>query len=433
MGSSFPATDCYSLINARLVTPPGQTCPSGVSVSSGLITRVFRTGDAALREGEAVFDVHGAIVAPGFIDMHVHGGGGADALDGTAEAFLTMARAHAAGGSTAIVPTIMTAPDDDLIASMRAFDDAVNAQDDLLGRQQRASSLSGARMSPGHRNKSQAGPGPGARLLGLHLEGPYFSPVQRGAQDKRFLRLPERSHFEKVLGASKRILRVSAAPELPGAFELGRELAGRGIVAAIGHSDATYDEVVTAVESGYSHVTHLYSAMSTVKRVNCFRVPGVLEAALALDQLTVEVIADGKHLPGSLLALTHKIKGPDRVALVSDALRPAGLGEGEYITGSARGSGQRVIVDQGVAWMPDREAFAGSVVLAADLVRNMVNLARVPLCDAITMASLTPARILGLDSRMGSLTPGKDANMVVLGEDLAVRMTIVEGRLCYMA
>ena len=201
-------------------------------------------------------------------------------------------------------------------------------------------------------------------------------------------------------------------------------------MASIGHTDAVYDEVVAAVEAGYSHITHLYSGMSGVRRVNCYRVAGAIEAGLLLDELTVEVIADGKHLPGSLLKLIYKCKGAERIALCSDALSAAGMPEGNYFLGSDE-SGQEIVVEDGVAWLPDRSAFAGSVVTGTQLLKTMVELAEVPLSEAVKMATITPARILNVDDSLGSLDPGKYADITVLRDDFTVVYTIVGGKIVY--
>jgi len=270
----------------------------------------------------------------------------------------------------------------------------------------------------------------GARILGIHLEGPYFAYEQRGAQDPRYLKTPDPREYLEIIDKYPSIKRVSAAPELPGALDLGRELRKRGILAAIGHTDATYDQALAALEAGYSHMTHLYSGMSGVKRVNCYRVAGAIESGLLLDELSVEVIADGKHLPGSLLKLIYKCKGAEGIALCSDALRPTGLPEGNYLTGSQE-DGQEIIVEDGVAWLKDRSAFAGSVVRGTQMIKTMVEVAGIPLQDAVKMATSTPARIVHLADKTGSLDQGKLADLTVMRDDFTVVKTIVGGKIVY--
>ena len=247
----------------------------------------------------------------------------------------------------------------------------------------------------------------------------------------RLVRRPEPKEYLSLLERYPEIIRMTAAPELPGGLALGRELQRRGILASIGHSNATFDEVTRAVEAGYTHITHLYSATSGVKRINAYRVAGVIESALLLDELTVEAIGDGRHLPASLLKLIYRAKGPERMALITDAMKAAGLPEGEYFVGSPE-DGQRVIVEDDVAKLPDRSAFAGSVATMARVVRTAVQLAEIPLPDAVRMASATPARIIGADRIKGSLAEGKDADLVVFDEeDIGIKLTMVEGRIVF--
>ncbi|HOQ68114.1 MAG TPA: N-acetylglucosamine-6-phosphate deacetylase [Candidatus Atribacteria bacterium] len=335
-------------------------------------------------------------LSPGFIDIHVHGGGGADCLEGTREALEVMARSHARGGTTAFCPTITTAPLEQIFQSLEAI------------------------------REIGSSPTGGARILGAHVEGPYFSPVQRGAQNPDFLRLPSREDLEKFLSYREIIKRISLAPELPGALEFGQRMREVGIMVAIGHSDATYEEVLSAIENGFSHVTHIYSAMSGVRRVNLYRVAGVIESALLRDELTVEMIADGKHLPPHLMQFIIKNKGLGQVCAVTDAMEAAGMPEGEYEIG-----GLRVIVEEGVAKLEDRSAFAGSVATMDLVLKTLVHLVGLPLGEAIQLVSFNPARFLGLDHRQGIIAPGKDADLLILDPGLEVKMTMVQGEIVY--
>ena len=298
-----PPYNEFCLVNGRVITPHGTIAPGSIYVRGEYIQQVFATGEADIPHSVPKIDVGGAWIMPGFIDMHLHGGGGGDFMDATKESLAAIARSHARGGTTTIIPTTLTSSDEDLRAALDAF---ASARDSVTC---------------------------GARLWGVHLEGPYFSYEQRGAQDPRYLKNPDPAEYREILDEYPFIMRISAAPELPGALDLGRELRERGIVAAIGHSDATYDQVLAAVDAGYSHVTHLYSGMAGVRRVNCYRVAGAVESGLLLDELTVEVIADGKHLPASLLKLVYKCKGSHGMALCSDALAPAGMPEGSSCDG----------------------------------------------------------------------------------------------------
>jgi N-acetylglucosamine-6-phosphate deacetylase len=236
-----------------------------------------------------------------------------------------------------------------------------------------------------------------------------------------------------ILDATDDISRWSAAPELKGSKAFAEALMMRGILPAIAHSDATYEDVVSAAfDWGFTHVTHLYSATSTVTRRNAFRYAGIIEAAYLMNGMTVEIIADGAHLPASLLQLIYKIKGPEKIALITDSMRAAGMPEGKTILGSLA-NGQEAIVEDGVAKLPDRTAFAGSVATADRLVRTMCRLAGTSLPETIQMITTTPARIMGIDKTKGSLAKGKDADVVIFDKDINIQMTMVNGKIVYSA
>lgn len=348
---------------------------------------------------DAEIDAQEMYVSPGFIDIHSHGGGDADFMDGAVDAFLQAARMHARHGTTTIVPTATSGTLEEMTKMSEIFEEACAQNTD------------------------------GADMPGLHLEGPYFSMAQRGAQDPRFIRAPKPEEYRAILKASDHILRWSAAPELDGALEFGEALTKRGILAAIGHSDADYDQVKAALKAGYRHVTHLYSCMSTVHRRNAYRHAGIVESAYLLNDLTVEIIADGIHLPAPLLEFVYRFIGPDRTALITDSMRGAGMPDGMSILGS-RENGQEVLIEDGVAKLKDRTAFAGSVATAERLVRNMIRMAGATLVDAVKMATATPARIMGFDDR-GRLEEGLRADLVLFDDDINVRRTIIGGRTVY--
>jgi len=344
-----------------------------------------------------IVDARGNFISPGFIDIHIHGGGGSDFMDGTVDAFLQIAQTHAKHGTTSMLPTTLTCEKEDLIQTLEAYQTACEF------------------------NTS------GADLIGMHLEGPYFALSQRGAQDPKFIRDPDPAEYQEILASFDCIKRWSAAPELKGAVEFGKYVTSKGVLAAIAHTDAIYEEVLEAYHhGGFTLATHFYSAMSGVTRRNAFRFAGVIESAYLLDDMDVEIIADGVHLPAPLLKLIYKIKGPDRIALITDAMRAADMPEGESVLGSYK-NGLKVIVEDGVAKLPDRTSFAGSVATADRLVRTMLAMAEVPLVETIQMITETPARIMGVLDRKGSLAKGKDADVVIFNDQVEVQQTFVKG------
>ncbi len=384
--------------NGKIITPFKIVEGACILISGDTITEV---SEKNIEVDEAIeIDAKGKYVAPGFIDIHVHGGGGYDFMDATETAFLTIAETHARYGTTAMLPTTLTSTKELLLQTLDTFEQA---------------------------NKKNEN---GAQLLGMHLEGPYISMNQIGAQDARFIREPNPDEYKEILSNYSCIKRWSAAPELKGAIEFGRYLKSKNILPAIAHTDAIYEEVLAAFNSGYTLITHLYSAMSGVTRRNAYRYAGVIESAFIIDEMDVEIIADGIHVPPPLLKLVYKIKGADRITLITDAMRAAGKDDRESILGSIE-NGLKVIIEDDVAKLPDRSAFAGSVATTDRLVRTMISMADIPLIDAIKMITYTPARILNIEDRKGSIEPGKDADIVIFDENINVETTIIKGRICF--
>ncbi|HEY5370906.1 MAG TPA: N-acetylglucosamine-6-phosphate deacetylase [Hanamia sp.] len=386
------------ICNGTILTPYRVIHNGTVVVTGDKITEVCE-GDVEVPDA-TVIDAMGKYISPGFIDIHVHGGGGSDFMDGTVEAFLKIAETHARYGTTSMLPTTLTAEKEDLLQTLEIYKEANSKNFN------------------------------GAQFLGMHLEGPYFSVTQRGAQDPRYIRNPDPNEYKDILSHSHDIKRWSAAPELKGSIEFAHYLKSKGILVALAHTDATYDEALIGFENGYTLATHFYSCMAGVTRKNALRYAGTIEAAYLIDEMDVEIIADGIHLPPPLLKLIVKIKGTDHIALITDSMRAAGMPPGESILGSLR-DGLKVIVEDGVAKLPDRSSFAGSVATTDRLVRNMVNMADVPLTDAVRMMTRTPATILGIENQKGSLIPGKDADILIFNDDIQVQMTIVNGKIIY--
>ena len=387
------------IINGRIITPEKIIEKGSLLISDGIITEI--SDKEILTKTDITVDAEENFISPGFIDIHVHGGGGSDFMDGTIGDFLTIAETHLKYGTTALVPTTLSAGKENLLHILDTYRKA--SQENVKG----------------------------AQFLGIHIEGPYFAMSQKGAQDPRYIRKPDKNEYSEIIKKTGDIIvRWSAAPELEGAIDFGKYLKAHDILPAIAHTDAVYEDVARAFENGYTLATHFYSAMSGVTRRNAFRYAGVIESVYLIDEIDVEIIADGVHLPAPLLKLIYKIKGPGRIALITDAMRAAGMRNGESILGS-RENGLKVIVEDGVAKLPDRSSFAGSVATTNRLVKTMIQIAGVPIIEAVRMMTLTPARIMKIDKHKGSITAGKDGDMLIFDKDINIQTAIVKGEVLY--
>lgn len=396
-------TLCDILLNGTAVAailPPGSGAAAGTASTASAAANAANGTANTAGAADAVYDLDGLYVSAGFLDIHVHGGGGHDFMDGTPEAYRGASALHLRHGTTALLPTTLAATREELLRAFAVFEACGGGFAD------------------------------GAKLLGLHIEGPYIAKSQAGAQDPRFIRSPDPAEYTELLNACPHILRWTIAPELPGAPEMGRELVRRGILPSIGHSEADSEQVRAAIPCGYRHITHLYSATSTIVRRGGFRRAGIVESAYLYPELTSEVIADGCHLPAPLLQLAYRLIGPRRLVLVTDAMRAAGQTGGESILGSLE-NGQRVIIEDGVAKMPDRTAFAGSICTADRLVRTMVTLAGASLPDAVRMITETPARVLGIADRFGRVAPGRAADLTIFDHTIRIAMVLKDGAVCF--
>lgn len=386
------------IINGQIITPAG-TVGGWLLYENG---KILEIGTGECPSADETIDAEGRYVSPGFIDIHTHGAGGADYMDGTVEAYLTAAKMSASHGATLVYPTTLTSSNEVLFDTFDLYEEAVAANTE------------------------------GAAFGGLHLEGPYFNPVQAGAQDPRYLRNPQPEDYMEILSRSKNIARWSFSPELDGAPEFAAELSKRGIIASVGHTNASFEQCDAAYKSGSSLITHFYSCISSITRNQGYRTAGVMEYGYYQDGMSVEIIADGHHVPSSLLHLIVKVKGVDKVVLVTDSMRGAGMPEGPSILGGLA-DGQECIIQNGVARLMDLSGFAGSVCTTDRLVRTMVTIGGVTLEQAVQMASLNPARVMGIADRKGSLEAGKDADIVIFGDNVEVFATIVGGRKVYQA
>ncbi len=331
------------------------------------------------------------ILTPGLIDIHTHGAGGHSFNEGTEAASRSALSALLAAGVTTVLPTVATAPLEDIEQAVRAV-----------------ASVQGEPGLP--------------RVPGAHLEGPYFARAQCGAQDPDNLRTPDDGSVDRLLEQASAIRMISYAPELPGAVDLTRRLVDADIVPAAGHSDGRDEDLLACQEAGLRHVIHIFSGQSSTVRRGPWRQPGLLEATLTSDDLTVEMIADGKHLPPTLLRLAHRcLRG--RLCLVSDSTPGAGLPDGEHYWMGRR----EYVVTDGVGMTLDRTSFGGSTTLLPDMIPIALQALGIMLPEAVAMASAVPARAAGLDD-VGRIAPGCHADLALFTEDLTLKAVAVAGR-----
>jgi len=388
-------------LRSRRIVTPAAVIEGEIVVRAGRIAGVGPPGEnpAQRPTGQAI-ELGADWIVPGFIDGHVHGGAGAQCNTDDPDEVAAVTAFHARHGTTALLATTVSAPLGGLAAALGA-----------IGRV-RARGRAGR---PG-----AGGSVPGAAILGVHLEGPFLSAARPGAMDPASFLAPDSQVLAELLAVEPGLVAMmTLAPELPGAIALVRELAARGVVASLGHSEASEAQTAAAVDARACAVTHIFNAMRPMHH----REPGLAGAALDRPQLSCELIADGVHVTGSTLRLTHRAKGTAGIRLVTDAIAAAGMPDGTYRLGTTE-----VRVSNGCARLAAGEALAGSTLTMDAAVRNAVRELGVPLPEAVVMASGNPARLLGLSGRKGSIATGMDADLAVLREDLSVRATLVGGR-----
>ena len=383
----------YRLCNGSVVTD-ASVIEKDVLIKDGIIEAV--TGRDIITYGYERIDCRELFISPGFVDIHQHGGGGSDYMDDDPDAYLNATNAHLTHGATSLMPTLLSADTENTIRAVRAY------------------------------KKAKSDPRIKADLIGLHIEGPYISPHQAGAQKPEHIRaFDEREYKAIVKEGDGHIKRWSVAPEIDGVEKFAAFAKENRITLSIAHSNADLDTVLRAYEMGFHHITHFYSCVSTIVRRGGFRVPGVLEAGYYIDGMNVEIIADGCHLPHSLLRYVVKFKDRDRVALITDAMRGAGQTEGKSFLGSMDDP-LPVIIEDGVAKLEDRSAFAGSVATADRLVRNML-MCGLSIPEAIQMITVNPISMMGLDLKKGRIAPGYDADICVFDSDINVKKVFCGG------
>lgn len=380
--------------NGKIMTPKGIIENGSILIKDGKIDAI---GKIDFNDETDVINVNGKWVLPGFVDIHCHGGKGSDVMDATIEDVETIAKYHASGGTTAFLPTTASSS---IEVILKAIDTIHQARKSNIG---------------------------GAYIIGTHIEGPYFCYAKRGCHLPKYVRNPRPEEYDKMLEYANDIKSMTLAPEIDGSEGLIKALVKNNIVASIGHSDASYEQVLKAIDWGATHVTHMYCAMSSIVKNGPARISGVVESTLLLDELTTEVIADGKHLPPELIKLVVKTKGIEKVCVVTDAFRGAGMPSGVYTFGPK--NGQEAVVQDGMSVMPDRTGYASGVVRMKDHIKTLTNLVGLNLIDAVKMATIIPSKIIGVDDRMGSLEIGKDANIVIADDDMEMDKTIINGKI----
>ena len=373
------------IINGKILTPQGWLEEGSVLISDQKILEVTNSDLAVI--GAKVIDAKGMYIVPGFVAMNVHGGNGHDFKECTKEAFDTIVSAHLRHGATTIFPTLSSSSADIICKAAEVCEGIMTEKN--------------------------------TPVQGLHIEGPYMN----GNMASRLydVKDPDREEYISILSSTNCIKRWDVSPELPGAHEFARYIRKKGILAAITHTEAEYDEIKAAYEAGFTHAAQFYNAMPGFHKRREYKYEGTVESVFLMDDMTVEVIADGKHLPSTILRLVYKLKGVERMCLVTDALSYAAY-EGKPK------ENERIIIDDGVCKLADHSSLAGSIATMDTLVYTMVKKAGIPLEDAIRMASETPARLMGVFDRKGSLQRGKDADLLIMDNHLNIRSVWAQGR-----
>jgi N-acetylglucosamine-6-phosphate deacetylase len=376
------------IINGKVLTPAGWVENGSVLIDGTRIKAVLKHANQV--DGvDKVIDAEGGYVLPGGVDIHVHGGGGRDFMECTEDAFKVAVEAHRKHGTTSIFPTLSS-------STVPMIREALATCDKLV-----ADPMSG--------------------VLGLHLEGPYFNPKMAGGQLPENIKCPTPEEYKPIVEDFVSLKRWDAAPELSGSEEFATYLRSKGIMASLGHTAATPEEVERGYKAGFNHATHFYNAMTGNHKVGCYKYAGVIEAVYLNDGITVEMIADGIHVPPVMLKLIYKEKGVERTALITDALACAA-------SDSKTAFDPRVIIEDGVCKLADRSAIAGSIATMDRLIKTAVQQAGIPLEDVSRMASETPSRLMGVYDRKGSLEHGKDADIMMFDADLNLTGVVQMGR-----
>lgn len=365
------------IVNGHILTPKGWLEGGSVIIEDNKIKAVSNI-DLHIVDAE-IIDAKGCYVVPGAIDLHTHGGGGRDFIEGSEDAFRAAVNAHMKHGTTTIYPTLSS-------STIPSIEAACQVCQKLMAEEN----------SP---------------VLGLHIEGSYINPKQAGAQNPVLIKAPLPDEYETLLNKYSCIKRWDVAPELQGSVEFITECRKHGVLTALTCTRATYEDVVAAHDAGLSHAAHFYNAMPVVYKEHEFKVPGTVESVYALQDMTVEVIADGIHVPPVMLNVVYQIKGVEKTALITDSLAYA-ASEGNV------SSEPSVILEDGVCKLADHSALAGSIATMDVLIRTCIHRAEIPMVDVFRMVSETPAKIMGIFDRKGSIEEGKDADIMMFDDDI---------------
>lgn len=381
----------FAIRNIDIVTPFRIIEHGAILVEGKKIAAIGKTAEVSIPQGTRTLDLDGMTLTPGFIDLLVHGGGGYGFADMSSEAVESISQHFFRHGTTGLLAALYSKPEKDMVADVGRI----------------------AKFCASSKNSN---------VWGMHLEGPFINKKWHGAMKVDYLWQPSVDGWHKLHAAAQGYIRLmTLAPELPGMPEVMRAAAKNGVVLSIGHSAAMFEEVLMAIDNGAAHITHLFNAMTPFHH----RMPSVAVAALLQNELKVELIADGFHVHPAVMKLIYKIKGDGGIILITDAIRASGMPDGEYTF-----MDQKIIVREKKAYL-ENGTLAGSTLTMEQAVKNMVELVDVPLTDAVRMASLNGAKVLGLEHKKGILAVGKDADLVVLNKQFEVQMTISEGSIKY--
>lgn len=373
--------------NVNVLLPHQILSSATVWVTDGKIERMVAQKSLQLDEEYERIEGNGMWLIPGIIDVHIHGANGHDMMDGTQESIQEVSLTCAATGCTSFLATTVSSTMDDLLNMIYSVKSAI-----------------------GHEQ--------GAKIAGIHMEGPYLNPKRKGMQNEKYLRHPDLDEMKLIFREAGALMKmVTIAPELPGGLEMISFLKEQGVIIAIAHSDATYEEAKVAFAAGASHVTHCFNGMRPIHH----RDPGLIVAAFEEPHVSLQAIVDQVHLHPAIIRLMHRIKGPEGMVLITDALQAMGLGDGEYLFG-----GHHVTVHEGIARLADGTLASSTVTMNEALRLTVEN--GISFTDAVQMASTTPARILGMSNK-GRIEVGCDADFVLLNERYEVQWTMIEGQL----